>query len=240
MEVVTRINSEIQSIRNSARLRSQVEPKPKVGHANSATRQPTNTNNAVCKHCGETGHYSAKWANCTEHDPNVTNSKPKRQRTEVSTRVGAAAINDDDLRTLIPNFADNLDEINFIESNQSAMTLLRPRARNNRTAPSPVSRISSIDNVKLPLIKDTYAPNKGEVMVIDSGAYPSYVFNKHLITDFTSMPNSVNTAGRDLSLTTIGEGILNLNGIRIPATVCPTMVMNLISVSSVDITMRII
>jgi hypothetical protein len=75
MKVVTRINSEMESIRNSTRLRNQVEPKPKVGQANSATRLPTNTSNTVCKPCGETGHYSAKWANCPKHDPNFANGK---------------------------------------------------------------------------------------------------------------------------------------------------------------------
>jgi hypothetical protein len=36
------------------------------------------------------------------------------------------------------------------------------------------------------------------------------VFNKNIVTDFASVPNSVNTAGRYLTLTTIKEAILNL------------------------------
>jgi hypothetical protein len=63
VEVVTRINAEIAAVKNSTPYRSS-------GQANSATRDTASTPaNATCKHCGEKGHYSAKWASCKEHDP---------------------------------------------------------------------------------------------------------------------------------------------------------------------------
>jgi hypothetical protein len=71
-------------------------------------------------------------------------------------------------------------------------------------------------------------------MVVDSGESPSYVCNKDMLTNIKFETNSANTAEKGQALVTIGEGLLKLPGITIPnVTICPTMGLNLISVSSI-------
>jgi hypothetical protein len=63
---------------------------------------------------------------------------------------------------------------------------------------------------------------------------PRYVYNKEILTNISYNTNSVNTAEKGQSLSTIGEGLLKLPGLNLPnVNICPSMSMNLISVSSI-------
>jgi hypothetical protein len=102
-------------------MRNQVEPKPKVGQANSATRLPTITNNAMCKHCGETGHYSAKWANCTEHAENPSMSSAIKMPDHYPKKLFAV---DGDSRSHIHEFESWVDDKDYHPSQKLALLRL--------------------------------------------------------------------------------------------------------------------
>jgi hypothetical protein len=71
-------------------------------------------------------------------------------------------------------------------------------------------------------------------MVVDSGRHQMLCYNKGILTNISYNTNSVNTAEKGQSLSTIGEGVLKLPELNLPnVNICPSMSMNLISVSSI-------
>jgi hypothetical protein len=180
MTIVTRISTEMASIRNSVPFRGTSDS-DNLGQAHSATKdQSSKIVDAKCKHCGEAGHYSAKWSNCAMHDPKFELPNRKRPRTG-NSRVGANVTeNKTDLRNLIPTFSSNLNELDEYQSERSAFAVEKISAPMN----SRHSKGQS-NNVNLTLTKDTYAASPSELMVVDSGASPSYFNNKDILTNIT-------------------------------------------------------
>jgi hypothetical protein len=300
IEIITRISTEVAIIKNNMPYTPSYKNNNIVSQANANIAN--RTENPVCKHCGETGHYSAKWANCPKHDPSYVhpNKRPRSENEKKTKRVGASVINN----KLIPTFDSNLDDA-FSDVRRFAGKAEQPKDKNDlrylinneqlkdkndlrylinnikgidrediyiknhnsseigdydeyadreaysptynrfagaareqerpRTSPhSNKSSQESDDDVKLALIADYYEARQGVRMVVDSGASPSYVYNKDTLTDISYKINDVSTAERGQSLTTIGEGNLKLPGFTLPnVNICPTMGMNLISVSSI-------
>jgi transposase InsO family protein len=170
--------------------------------------------NMKCSSCGTMGHKSETFHKCTNFNP--ANARKRRRETENTAHVAAKSLTDrlgdrpssSDIHMAFacaqaPDFDDTLIEFTDDETVAYSLTV------------------------------ESYNPLKSNYIIVDSGASPSHVFNKQLLTNFTKLSSVVKTASKGQDMISEGHGTLTIGGISLPNTsYCPDMQVNLLSTSA--------